>query len=53
MPVGDERHVVWGLQGYLKVLVRTNKYLNEEDAPDGKAGYYECIHIEEPKAVKP
>jgi hypothetical protein len=45
----DGRWFVWGLNGYVKALVYTRKYLPEDKSIDREAGYYDCIRIEEPK----
>lgn len=42
------RGFVWGLGGFLKLLVFEKKYLPAEG--DRPAGWYECLRIEDPKA---
>lgn len=49
----DWQGPVWGLNGFLKMLVYTRKYLEEDQSIGREAGYYDCIRIEEPKAKKP
>lgn len=44
----DERYFVWGLNGFLKVVVFTRKYI--PSTADHDAGYVDCIRIEDPKA---
>ena len=43
-----KRYYVWGLNGFLKVLVYERKYRAE--ANEGNGGYEDCLRIEDPKS---
>ncbi len=43
-----ERYFVWGLNGFLKVLVFERKYVPGDG--DRESAYVDCLRIEDPKA---
>lgn len=45
----DWEGFVWGLNGYLKKLVYTRKFLPADPEIGREEGYYDCLRIEEPK----